>query len=372
MKPNNPDLKKLQRSGSIGNILKSDTTSFYKVPESPASNLIMETLSAGSSISDLPQRKKQVNKKQCVDVYESGQKRQVILSNQHSEIEIEISDIDKLVGSNKPAKKIFVLTLIKANEQAIHNRQLTKNSITFPLQELIDIGFYSSLNNARRGFKLGMDTLTSLKIKGKTRLSAKKEDTIESLRVLFTGYDIIKGQCFIYLNDTINWGFIAQYFTILPQYYFKLSNKASDLLFYIFYIARQRVKDISEKGYFTIGFKAIQHRLNLPNEKQCLNPGRDIKDVIEAAITEIEDMNLLYYKDYKFTLTLVYNENANIADFLNNGFLKVEMGDIFAQTFVELNDTKVKAITAAQKRKEKIIDTAKAKKLAKKMEQEDT
>ncbi len=370
MKSNNPDLKQLQRSGSIGNILKSDTTSFYNVPESPASNLIMETLGAGSSIADLPQRKKQISKMQYLEVNKSGPKRQVVLSNQHSEIEIEISDIDKLVGSNKPAKKMFVLALIKANEQAIHNGQLTQNSISFSLQELVDIGFYDSVRAARRGFKDGMDTLTCLKIKGKTKQSKKKESTIESLRVLFTGYDIKKGQCTIYLNDMINWEFIAQYFTILPQYYFRLPNKASDLLFYIFYLARQRVKDISEKGYFTIGFKAIQHRLNLPNEKQCLNPGRDIKEVIEEAITKIEDMNNSYYKDIKFTLTPIYNENANTADFLNNGYLKIEMGDIFAQTFVELNKSKVKAITAAIKRKEKIIDAAKAQNMAKKLEYE--
>lgn len=59
-----------------------------------------------------------------------------------------------------------MLSLIKANEQAIHEGQLTRDYISFPLQELVDIGFYKSLRSARTGFNSGMDTLTSLKLRG--------------------------------------------------------------------------------------------------------------------------------------------------------------------------------------------------------------
>lgn len=118
-----------------------------------------------------------------------------------AEVTIELADIEKVIGSNNPTKKLFVLSLIKANEQAIHNGQLTKDYISFPLQELVDIGFYKSSNSARAGFFKGADILTSLKIKGE---------------VLFTGARIEKGQCYIFFNPYISWGFLTQYFTILP------------------------------------------------------------------------------------------------------------------------------------------------------------
>ena len=284
---------------------------------------------------------------------------------------IELSDIDKLVGSNKPVKKMFVLALIKANEQAIHNGQLTSAAISFPLQELIELGFYKTEQSARRGFKAGMDVLTSLKLKGRVQSGKNKESSIESLRVLFTGSDIKNNQCTIYMNEFVNWGFIAQYFTIMPRYYFRLPNRASDLLYYIFYLARQRVKDIAEKGCFNISFRSIQARLNLPSENHTINPGRDIKEAIESAIQSIEDTHAQVYEGLQFTLTPIYDENASIADFLDNGYLKVGMDGIFAETFIELNNTKVKGITAAQKRTERIIEDAVAKKLAKKMEAEE-
>ena len=115
-----------------------------------------------------------------------------------AEVTIELEDIEKLTGSNKPAKKLFFFFFIKANEQAIHDGQLTKDYISFHLQELVDIGFYKSSNSARAGFFKGADILTSLKIKGE---------------VLFTGAMITKGQCYIFFNPRISWGFLAQYFT---------------------------------------------------------------------------------------------------------------------------------------------------------------
>ena len=263
---------------------------FYNVPDSTASNLILETLGAGAAIADLPDRKRQVNHNTTLEVLESGKKRQIALKSQKAQITIELADIDKLTGSNKPAKKLFVLALIKANEQAIFNGQLTKDYVSFPLQELIDTGFYSTPQSARKGFNAGMDTLTSLKIKGHIQQTKKKGSSIDALEVLFTGARIERGQCTIFFNPRISWNFIAQYFTILPRYFFKLPNRASDLLYYIFYLARQHTRDIEERGYFTIGFRAIQHRLQLPSEIDNGNPYRTIKEPIEDAIEQIEDV----------------------------------------------------------------------------------
>lgn len=344
---------------------------FYNVPDSTASNLILETLGAGAAIADLPARKRQVNHSTTLEVLESGKRRQVSLKTQKASVTIELADIDKLTGSNKPAKKLFVLALIKANEQAIHDGQLTKNYISFPLQELIDTGFYSTPQSARKGFNAGMDTLTSLKIKGHIQQTKKKGSSIDALEVLFTGARIERGQCTIFFNERISWSFIAQYFTILPRYYFRLPNRASDLLYYIFYLARQHTKDIEGRGYFTISFRAIQHRLQLPSEVGNNNPDRTIKQPIEEAIEQIEDGHSGLYGNEDFSLLPVYDEYAPIANFLDNGYLRVELKGSFAETFIAISEDTAKQIEAAQKRQARITEKAIAINTAKKLEAEE-
>ena len=353
---------------------KQDEQGFYNVPDSPASNLIMDVLISGENVADLPARKKQINHSTTYEVKKKGNRRLVTMTTQTGEITLELSDIDKLIGSNKTAKKLFVLSLIKANEQAIHDGILTKDCISFPLKELTDTGFYTNIRSARAGFWAGADILTDIKLKGKVSKSKKKVTTLDTgdgkLRVLFTGADILKGQCYIYLNTDINWGFLTQYFTILPTYYFRLSNRASDLLFYIFYLARQHTRDIEERGYFTIGFRAIQHRLQLPNEKGAANPQRDIKDPIERAIEEIEDAHKVTYDNMEFSLLPVYDDTAPIASYLNNGYLKIELKGGFAKAFIEISKDTAKRIAEAEKRKERIIEQAMIKATADKMKEE--
>lgn len=350
--------------------VKQRETSFYNVPDSTASNLVLDVLGAGADLADLPDRKRQVNHNTEYEVLEDGNKRLISLKNGTgtAEITIELADIEKVTGSNKPAKKLFVLSLIKANEQAIHNGQLTKDYISFPLQELLDIGFYKTPQSARKGFNSGADILTSLKIKGKVKKSKKKGAEIDALEVLFTGARIEKGQCFIFFNPRISWGFLTQYFTILPRYYFRLPNRASDLLYYIFFLARQHTKDIEERGYFTISFRAIQHKLQLPNEKGLNNPQRDIKDAIEDAIEQLENEHSKTYGNMEFSLLPVYDEEAPIAEYLGNGYLKVELKGAFASTFIAISKDTEKQIADYQKRQARIQEKAIAQATAKKLE----
>lgn len=350
--------------------VKQRETSFYNVPDSTASNLFLDVLGAGADLADLPDRKRQVNHNTEYEVSENGNMRQISLKNGTAEVTIELADIEKVSGSNKPTKKLFVLSLIKANEQAIHNGQLTKDYISFPLQELVDIGFYKSSNSARTGFNKGADILTSLKIKGKVKKSKKKGVEINALEVLFTGARIEKGQCYIFFNPRISWGFLTQYFTILPSYYFRLPNRASDLLYYIFFLARQHTRDIKESGYFTIGFRAIQHKLQLPNEVGSPNPQRDIKDAIEDAIEQLEIEHSKTYGNMEFSLLPVYDEKAPIAEYLDNGYLKVELKGAFAEKFIAISKDTAKQIETAQKRQARITERAVAINTAKKLESE--
>lgn len=340
---------------------------FYNLPTSPATDTILEVMGAGSDLASLPAKAKTVNHSRKMEVLQDGSKRQVIVKSGDSTVTLELADIDKLIGSNKPAKKMFVFSLIKMNEQAFSEGTLRRNYIQFPLQELIDIGYYSRPQSARKGFNDAMDILTDLKIKGTLQKGKKKTIEQAAVEVLFTGANIKKSTCTIYLNERINWSFIATFYTILPKYYFSLPNRASDLLYYIFYIARQRVKDIEERGYFTIGLRAIQERLNLPTEKGNCNPDRTIKQPIEEAITAIEEAS----KDLEFTITPIYNLGDPISNYLSNGYLKIELKGKYAKGFIALSKETSKQIRTAEKRRETIMQKAIAANLAKKIENEE-
>lgn len=336
---------------------------FYNVPTSPATNLFLEVLENGQNLTAL--KNKKVSHSQTIEVLGNGNARQVIATTDKATITLELSDIDKLIGTNKPAKKMFIYTLIKLNEQAFSNGDLKRNYIQFPLQELIDIGFYSRPQSARKGFNDAMDILTSFKIKGTLQKGRKKTIEQSAIAVLFPYAEIKKGTCTITVNDKINWNFITQFYTIVPRNSFKLGNRAFDLQYYIFYLARQNVKKIEDKGYFTISLRAIQQKLSLPMETDTVNPYRDIMEKgILKAVEEIKDS--IDSTEYK--LSLVYDANQPIASYLSNGYLKVELKGSYATRFIEISKNQAKQIETAQKRKQTIQDKAIAMKMSQKIE----
>lgn len=372
-KPKNIPLQENQQASSPETSIqllteKERQKDFFNLPNSPATDTIMKVLGAGPNLSSLKTRGKEVNHNQTIEVLHKGNKRQVVVSSDASTVTVELSDIDMLLGSNKAAKKMLVYTLIKMNDQAFSDGAMRRNYVQFPLQELIDIGYYKTPQSARRGFKDSTGVLTSLKVKGTLQKGKKKSLEQYRLEVLFTGADITKGVCTIFLNERVNWGFVATFYTILPKYYFVLPNKASDLLYYIFYLARQNIKDIEKRGYFNISMMAVHSRLNLPSIADTKNPDRDIRQPIEEAIEAIEAES---DGNSEFKITPYYDDKSNIATFLSNGYLKVELSGDYAKTFIALSKETEKQIKAAEKRREAIIDKAKANNLAKKLEREE-
>lgn len=343
-----------------------EKTSFYNMPDSPATHLVIEAMGAGGNIADLPARKKQVSHDTTIELLVDGSKRKLTATSKKATITLELADIEKFAGSNKPAKKLFILALIKANEQALFDGNLGRDYISFPLQELIDIGFYKTPQSARNGFKKAMDALTDIKLSGDIRQTKKNTVSVIGIHPFRKGA-ISHNQCFIQLESGFNWRFVAQYFTILPRYYFKLPNRASDLLYYIFFLARQHTKDIEKQGYFTISFRAIQHILQLPSEVGNTRPKQTIKDPIDEAIENLDAEHRKAYDNMEFDLLPIYDEKAPIAEFLDNGYLKVCLEGEFAKTFIQISKATQKQIKQAEQRKNRIIEKATAIKTAQSM-----
>lgn len=341
---------------------------FYSMPTSPASNLAMVVFTHGKEqLGELPERMELARSKNTYTLTASDTARQITQQQSNGDlITLELSDIDKLKGTNKTISKLFAFSLVKLNEQAEQGGQLTRNTIEFSLQELVDRGFYSNTVNARAGVKKAFEVLTNMKVSGTIAKGKKKNIEQAELAVLFTYCRIKKNVVTVDLNSRINWEMLTQFYTILPKWAFSLPVKPWDLLYYVFYLARQNLDKISKQGYFTISFQAIHSRLVLPEAEYTKNPQRDIKDVIERAITEIEER--AHTPELQFIPR--YNEKDNIKEYLSNGYLEVHFSGAYAAAFLDLYKRNTKRLEQAEKKKEQRKEKAIAINLAKRMETE--
>ncbi len=338
----------------------------HKYPTGPGPRLINKVLGAGKDgLETMPEKWGPINHDQNMEIFSNGKGRRVISQAKDSSITLELGDIEKLDGYNKGVRKMFDFILIKMNEQAYSGQTLIHDYVSFSLADLIKAGLYGTPQSARRGFKDAMSVITSLKIGGEIRKSKKEAVSQACIEVLFTGIHLKNGECTVYLNPRINWGFVTPFYTVLPSWCFRLSNNAYILLQHIFYLARQNTKAISDKGYFTVSIRGVHAALNLPAIEGTTHPQRDIIDAIEGAISDIELLN----NDSDFTITPRKCDNVPIQDYINNGYLEIGLKGKYS-FFVELAQNTARKIEAGRKRRQKIKDEAIVRKLSKAQDNE--
>lgn len=85
---------------------------FYNTPTSPETDTILKVLSSSKeNLAQLPAKTKQVNHNQTIEILENGNKRQITVARNNSTVTLELSDIEKLTGSNKTVKKCLYFHL---------------------------------------------------------------------------------------------------------------------------------------------------------------------------------------------------------------------------------------------------------------------
>lgn len=334
---------------------ESECFSYYSgyLPSGRATDTFMSIMASGGNLENYKNRKKQYSHGIKDEYRISKSKRAEYVSEGPKDIvKIGNIDIDALLGNNKGAQKMFLFALQKTNEQAVHNNELFKDTVCFPLQELVDIGMYTNIRSARTGFQAASQALTGITF----TLSPKRGKDEWNHGVLFANFKIVKGQCQILLNKELSWNVIAQGYMQLPAYYYKLSSRASTLLYYVFYLARQNTNELKEKGSFSISFNSIHARLNLPIEGDTDNPKRDIKDALLNAIEEILDSHEEFCGQTsknpdEFELIPHYQEGS-ISDFLK-GSLEVKLSGEIAKPFTDFrkrSDMKIERKAEQRKR----------------------
>ena len=335
--------KNIVKHGATPKADNAQQSDYYNVPSSPITESTLRALNIGTEIATrnstaeaINTRRGKYNRRGEIAIKKPGivsKERTITQHGGNSKIEITIPDIEALTGRRKALNKMFLFLLIKVNQQAYSNGTLTQNEIGFSLAELVEAGLYKNDDSARAGLKKAADFFQTMKIKGEIKRGTLNKITEYASEVLFPGYRIKKGYCTIFISERVEWGLVTQFFTILPRRAFLLGNRPFDLLWYIFYIARQNAAELKKAGKFNIGLRAVQDRLGLPDEHATKSPQRDIKEEIERAITEIEDT--LRERDFTITLKPENIEARSIGEYLQHGYLEIALNGQGAQILID-------------------------------------
>ena len=371
MDENKSNLPATTRKGTLKN--NEDNGKFFKFPNSPASNTMINVVSHVGNLETFANRLEQNSHSSQLEFFTPPEgtsknlSERVKYSTDNTETTIHLDNIDLFTKANKPLKKILTYTLVQLSKENVTENLENDISIKFPLEDFVTLGCYKTIRTARQAFNQAQHPLTSIKIEGVVRdKKDQKQITDSGIEVLFTGAHIKNGIVEIYLNKRINWQLFAlQYFSILPKEYFSLSDNAADTLLNIVMLARKRLNDIGKNGSFNMSFKTLQQILDLPDETATKNPGRDIKEPILNAISEISNM-----LNGDIVVEPNYNVNGNIIEFLEDGYAKVSLYNEYLEHFGDLAKTKRIKIEGAMKKREEITEKAKVKVLANKIEKE--
>lgn len=336
------------------------------ISSAKAVNAILEVLMAGGRLNEYTaMRKEQLHEKGkdiSLDVDENA--RLLTMTNNKGKLTLFVKDIREWQGRKGDRnRKIFVFLLIKINEQALTNKgEIKSTDIVFNLQELVDKGIYKNKDTARKALKKAIILLHGLMIndEGYTRKGA------DSSRALFNGIDIVNSVATVEINKNFNWRLLTQAFTRIPDYYFRLSEKSSDLLLYVFVQARQNIELVADQGYFTLGLRAVQNRLFLPDEKVIYltndngdfildeegkkktkpqnNPRRNVIEPILEAVDKINHWQKITYNDTALNLEIFVDgqplkdlekkQKLTATEILDNGYIIAEMNDYIAEPFI--------------------------------------
>lgn len=344
------------------------------IPSSSSTQLAYRTMLAGKeNLGDLPQRiRKSTNGKSALKLVGNDSSRTLKLIRKNGIDEFEIDNVELLHGGKQGSsvRKMYIYLLSQTTAQALNNGEAVKPTIIISYDDLISKKMYKSAKTASRGIERAFDVLSKIRIKGYSihRGKKQKREQVEAGVLFYHMKKTGKGSVIISLNENINWSYIAQAYTMLPNEYYALPSNAADLLQYIFYLARQKHEEIKKNnGEFKISYRSIQRFLMLPDVETASNPTAQIKKPIDEAIGNIMDS-----VDSKLIELMPDTvEYINITEYLDKHYLSVILKGKYLKYFIDYFRRIEKQIEAEKKRREKNKDIAMQKAIQKNIETAD-
>lgn len=280
------------------------------------------------------------------------------LTHQKKGAENTIIVLNKDLIQSTSALKLFCFLLAKAAQQNF------KPVIKFSLQELVNIGMYSSIISARTGFKNHILSVQSLQIGGEMK-KGKRYIKQES-GVLFYHNEITQNIVSVWVNEKFDIEFLSSHYAIMPSWAFAVSDNAFVVLLNIFTKSR-----VERSTKFNISFSLIREKLALPTKEEYIDKGKKFKagqyvkqpiidaiDAIQAAITQNKITELKISPHY------IVNEKT-LEEWLN-GYITVELSGSYSTKLSQIREKQNKIIEANTERKEQARAIVEAEKDAEK------
>ena len=312
------------------------TGAMETIPSGEAVHILNYVMAHSDDLAAVPARKFLYNHTQNITVRRARGTTYIDVTTGENKITIGVDDIGGAIKTRgKAAQRILNLILQSAAHTCIDdNGQLFQQEARIPIKNLVGPGMYKTRQSAEKALKKITPQLAGIVTTSYGRGSTHS-------RPFFIGIDSDASEIRARINPEIAWGDVLKYYTYIPDYYRTLPPTAASLFFYIFLRARQNAKAIKERGYFTIGYRAIWDWLGLPDDTATKNPGRDIKDPIDTAIEQIEEAQRqrgINAPDGNpgFTLEPTVDDDLPITQYLDTGYLKVGLKGEYSEHFSEL------------------------------------
>lgn len=278
-----------------------------------------------------------------------------------SRIHVTVSDYGGMTtDKNATANKVFKFLTYEVYSQGF------ASPTVFPLQKLVDLHIYGSVDSARKHLGKVLEKIMSLtiNISGTTNTRGKSAKKARTSGFTFIGsYDIHGKVCRVYPVQ-LEWAQeqLAAYTTYTPSFVFGLRGNAYLLADLIFMRARQNTRYIAKGEPFTITTLAICDKLHLPTVEYLKAHGRKYSErivtPIDKAIAEVRRAAEAEIQEEGINASILIEmdhmtEATNIDDYLANGRIRVTLGGEWAEHFKNIREKQSAHVARFQKEKTK-------------------
>jgi len=342
---------------------------FFMFSTTQTKDVLFNLLSSDGDVKETAQMINAVGKKKEAMIFSGENSRAIQVKTKNAQTIIEVLGSASQRLSSREAKKVLHFVEAELYQRTYYKGRMNDEIVSFPLQKMVDLKLYTSLQNARRAFYNASNVLTALRVSATVKAGSKEvsiSDDGNARIVLFPTMLVENGQCVVRLNRDINWSPFLKDFFLMPDSWWSLPDNASDLEYKIFRAIRLNKDQIDENGRikFKIALSSVASWLNLPTTTK--NPKRDVKEPIETAVNQITNS----LDPMNFRIVVKTTLNAPLKQYLS-GHLEITVGGIYTQNLIGLSEKQQDRIERNVRRREKIIEEASIRKLAETMKSDE-
>lgn len=316
-------------------------TEIVQVPNTPAINTMIDILNKPRNIDE-----GRYVRKEAADPIVNPGATNLIYAGTNDNILWEVPDWDRLFPQAIPnGPKVFDVMMREVQ------RKGCPETITIPLNYFAENGIYSDLDGAYNGVKTICGKLFEVEVSGESMVYAGKErkrKPFEKSRVI-SAYGIKNSELKVSFAPIYRQS--APYFTIMPDWSFRLPNTAYVLARYLMEIARQRTEKIESTGCFRISIDAIRIKLGLPSPEAAQKKLKEkIREPIERAIDAIKNEQKLHDDEWMLEISEDCLAKPKTTREWLQGELIVRVSPKIAEHMATIQKAKTKALSSSKRK----------------------